>query len=134
MLSFLGLLLIGTLLLALPGMSRENLPWIDLLFTATSAVCVTGLAVFDPGSVLTPHGQARSRSPKASSGRTSARPNSGGSSAYRSSSSTPGGSARRAYWPIPTAPSPRGTRFWSSGKMWPSTGCSRATISSVLGA
>ena len=44
-LSFLGLIAIGTLLLKLPCAMRGNavLPWIDALFTATSASCVTGL-------------------------------------------------------------------------------------------
>jgi trk system potassium uptake protein TrkH len=46
----------GTLLLALPGLQRQPVPWIDSLFTATSAVCVTGLTVYDVGSALSPVG------------------------------------------------------------------------------
>lgn len=42
--SFVGLILIGTLLLRLPIMKGgHQMEWIDALFTATSAVCVTGL-------------------------------------------------------------------------------------------
>lgn len=47
--SFLLLILIGTLLLMLPTSSygRESMSFIDALFTATSASCVTGLIVVD---------------------------------------------------------------------------------------
>ena len=46
LLSFAALIAVGTLLLMLPGMHREaTLNWVDALFTATSAVCVTGLTV-----------------------------------------------------------------------------------------
>ena len=31
--------------------------YLDALYTSTSAVCVTGLAVFDPGSTLSMFGQ-----------------------------------------------------------------------------
>ncbi len=57
--SFAGLILVGTLgFLALPGMyTRDSLSLVDALFTATSAVCVTGLTVMDPGTFLTPFGQ-----------------------------------------------------------------------------
>ncbi len=42
--SFLGLITFGTLLLKLPFVEHQNgLNWIDALFTSTSAVCVTGL-------------------------------------------------------------------------------------------
>ena len=49
MLSFLCIILIGALLLCLPisTKSREWTPFVDCLFTATSATCVTGLVVFD---------------------------------------------------------------------------------------
>lgn len=48
-LSFFGLISIGTLLLMLPEMtsSKESMVFIDALFTATSASCVTGLMVED---------------------------------------------------------------------------------------
>ena len=47
--SFLGAILIGTLLLALPVSSAEGCwtPLADALFTATTSVCVTGLVVVD---------------------------------------------------------------------------------------
>jgi trk system potassium uptake protein TrkH len=49
----------GGLLLSLPisVTSIERLDLLDALFTATSAVTVTGLAVYDPGSFLSPFGQ-----------------------------------------------------------------------------
>lgn len=46
-LGFLSFILIGTILLMLPFSSREGCAFIDALFTATSAVCVTGLIVKD---------------------------------------------------------------------------------------
>ncbi len=49
---------LGTALLALPWASVESpLPLIDAVFTATSAICVTGLIVVDTGSRFTPFGQ-----------------------------------------------------------------------------
>lgn len=53
------IILIGTLLLALPISSRSNVsPGItDSLFTATSATCVTGLVVFDTYTQWTTFGQ-----------------------------------------------------------------------------
>ncbi len=59
-LSFAGLVLVGTVgLRVLPGLyTGEPLSWIDALFTATSAVCVTGLAVVDTATFFTPWGQA----------------------------------------------------------------------------
>lgn len=58
-LSFAGLILTGTLALMLPvcGATR-SLTWLEALFTSTSAVCVTGLTVIDPGTQLSPFGQA----------------------------------------------------------------------------
>ncbi len=58
--SFLGLVLLGTLgLRLLPGIyTGARLGWLDALFTATSAVCVTGLVVVDTATVFTPAGQA----------------------------------------------------------------------------
>ena len=55
---FLLLILTGALLFRLPLMSTgEPLSFVDALFTATSAVCVTGLSVLDPGTDLTFFGQ-----------------------------------------------------------------------------
>lgn len=46
--SFLALIAVGTLLLRLPILrGGRQLEWIDALFTATSAVCVTGLVTVD---------------------------------------------------------------------------------------
>lgn len=51
---------IGTLLLLLPFASADgrSAPFIDALFTATSAVCVTGLATVDTGTYWSGFGQA----------------------------------------------------------------------------
>ena len=58
-LSFAALILSGTLLLLLPACgARGGLSFLQALFTSTSAVCVTGLTVIDPGTDLTPFGQA----------------------------------------------------------------------------
>lgn len=58
--SFALLILVGTLgLKTLPGLyTGEPLGWLDALFTATSAVCVTGLIVADTATYFTPAGQA----------------------------------------------------------------------------
>lgn len=50
---------LGTVLLMLPWAttSSHNLPLIDALFTATSAVCVTGLIVADTAEDFTAFGQ-----------------------------------------------------------------------------
>lgn len=58
-LGFLGLIVLGTVVLMLPmaTVDQRGLPWLDALFTATSAVCVTGLVVVDTGTVLTRFGQ-----------------------------------------------------------------------------
>lgn len=56
--SFLALILIGTFLLKLPiSTVNHKIAWIDGWFTATSAVCVTGLIVVDTGSFFSPFGQ-----------------------------------------------------------------------------
>jgi trk system potassium uptake protein TrkH len=57
---FAFIILIGTFLLTLPfaTVDGDGLPFIDALFTATSAVCVTGLVVVDTGTAFTPWGQA----------------------------------------------------------------------------
>ena len=59
-LSFLGLIAAGTVgLKVLPGLyTGPELGWLDALFTATSAVCVTGLIVVDTATFFTPAGQA----------------------------------------------------------------------------
>jgi trk system potassium uptake protein TrkH len=58
--SFLLLIVLGTLGLRwLPGLyTGEPLGWLDALFTATSAVCVTGLIVVDTATYFTTAGQA----------------------------------------------------------------------------
>ena len=58
--SFICLILIGSVLLMLPvsSRSREFTPPMDALFTATSATCVTGLAVYDTYSYWSYFGQA----------------------------------------------------------------------------
>ena len=57
-LSFTGLILSGAILLRLPiSAAREPLTLLDALFTATSAVCVTGLIVVDTPNDLTVFGQ-----------------------------------------------------------------------------
>lgn len=58
--SFALLILLGTLgLKLLPGIyTGDPLGWTDAVFTATSAVCVTGLIVVDTGSYFTFGGQA----------------------------------------------------------------------------
>lgn len=58
LLSYLMTIVAGTLGLMLPAATvNGNIPAIDALFTATSAVCVTGLIVVDTGSFFTPFGQ-----------------------------------------------------------------------------
>lgn len=56
--SFLGIILIGTLLLSLPNATHNGITFLDALFTSTSAVCVTGLIVVDTGSYFTVFGQS----------------------------------------------------------------------------
>ena len=51
-LGFIAVIAVGTILLMMP-FSTSNGMWNDLivaLFTSTSAVCVTGLSVVDPGT------------------------------------------------------------------------------------
>ena len=58
LLSYLAAIGIGTLFLLLPvSTSGGDFPLIDALFTATSAVCVTGLTVVDTGTAFTRFGQ-----------------------------------------------------------------------------
>jgi trk system potassium uptake protein TrkH len=56
--SFLLAIGIGTLLLKFPFSSKVGyIPWVDALFTATSAVCVTGLVVVDTSGHFAIFGQ-----------------------------------------------------------------------------
>ncbi len=57
---FLFIIITGALLLCLPVASRsgEFTPFIDALFTSTSATCVTGLIVHDTHTYWSPFGQA----------------------------------------------------------------------------
>ena len=58
LLSFMAMIALGAFLLMLPVASRKGaLPFVDALFTATSAGCVTGLSVLDVAETLTPFGQ-----------------------------------------------------------------------------
>ncbi len=57
-LGFAAVILIGSGLLMLPCSIKEGveIPYIDALYTSTSAVCVTGLVSIDPGTAFTPLG------------------------------------------------------------------------------
>lgn len=55
-LSFLLIIIIGGLLLMLPNATYKGISFIDAMFTSTSAVCVTGLAVVDTGTYFTGFG------------------------------------------------------------------------------
>lgn len=57
-LSFLVFIIIGTILLKLPFASTVSVSWMDALFTATSAITVTGLVVVDTGTAYTIFGQS----------------------------------------------------------------------------
>ncbi len=59
LLGFAGVILLGALILTLPisSKSHEWTSFIDALFTSTSAVCVTGLIVFDTATHWTIFGQ-----------------------------------------------------------------------------
>ncbi len=54
---FLGIIALGTVLLLLPYSTTNGISFIDALFTATSAVCVTGLIVKNTGTDFTLFGQ-----------------------------------------------------------------------------
>ena len=58
-LGFLAVILLGSVILVLPISVKEgvSLSYIDALFTATSAVCVTGLSTVDAGSTFSVFGQ-----------------------------------------------------------------------------
>jgi trk system potassium uptake protein TrkH len=55
--SFLGIIFLGTLLLMLPNATYSGISFLNALFTSTSAVCVTGLIVVDTASYFTFLGQ-----------------------------------------------------------------------------
>lgn len=59
-LGFAGVILLGALLLMLPISTTERIvtPFNEALFTATSAVCVTGLVVQDTGTYWSSFGQS----------------------------------------------------------------------------
>ncbi len=59
-LTLLGLILLGTILLALPISHNPGVTvsWFDAFFTSTSALCVTGLTVVDTGTAFSPFGTA----------------------------------------------------------------------------
>ena len=56
---FIGMILLGSLLLMLPISSRDGTvtPFLNCLFTATSASCVTGLVMYDTWLHWTVFGQ-----------------------------------------------------------------------------
>ncbi|WP_130802859.1 TrkH family potassium uptake protein [Acinetobacter ihumii] len=56
-LGFLSFIAIGTVLLKLPISNNGHFSWMDALFTATSAVTITGLSVVNIGQSLTTTGQ-----------------------------------------------------------------------------
>lgn len=60
MLSFLLVILVGSLLLSLPvsAAGGEAVPWLDALFTATTATCVTGLVTLPTVTTWSFFGQA----------------------------------------------------------------------------
>lgn len=53
LLSFLVIIFIGTILLKSPPVTFGKISWLNDLFTATSAVCVTGLIVMDTATKFT---------------------------------------------------------------------------------
>ena len=55
--SFLILISFGTLLLCMPRMTVNGISFVDALFTATSASCITGLTVVSTGTCFTMKGQ-----------------------------------------------------------------------------
>lgn len=59
LLGFIALISIGTILFLLPFSSKSGhtMGFVSALFMSTSSVCVTGLAVLDPGTELTVFGQ-----------------------------------------------------------------------------
>ncbi len=58
MTTFAFIILIGAMLLELPNATTAPITFVDALFTSTSAICVTGLAVVDTGTRYTTLGQS----------------------------------------------------------------------------
>lgn len=56
-LGFLSFIVLGTFLLKLPFSNHGDLSWLDALFTATSAVTITGLSVVNVGEAYTVFGK-----------------------------------------------------------------------------
>ena len=54
---FLGVIMLGAILLWLPVCNREPIQFIDALFTSVSSVCVTGLVTITPAAQFTLPGQ-----------------------------------------------------------------------------
>lgn len=55
--SFVLIIILGSILLLLPNATHNGISFVDALFTSTSAVCVTGLVVVDTGTYFTSFGQ-----------------------------------------------------------------------------
>ncbi|KPL59476.1 TrkH family potassium uptake protein [Rossellomorea vietnamensis] len=55
--TFLFFIILGMVLLKLPFATTEHISWLDALFTTTSAMTVTGLAVVDTGGAFTLFGE-----------------------------------------------------------------------------
>lgn len=55
--SFIAIILIGSVLLSLPNSTTQHVSLIDIIFTSTAAVCVTGSTVIDISTDLTLLGQ-----------------------------------------------------------------------------
>ncbi len=58
LLGFLGVIAVGTVLLLLPFSTYNGISFVDALFLATSAVCITGLATVNLAATFTGFGQA----------------------------------------------------------------------------
>ncbi|MBF8303603.1 MAG: putative potassium uptake protein (TrkH), partial [Candidatus Dadabacteria bacterium] len=56
-LTFIGACIVGGILLKLPIATHGDISFIDAVFTAISAVCVTGLVVVDVGTTMTDFGK-----------------------------------------------------------------------------
>ena len=54
---FLSFIVLGTILLKLPFANNGNVSWMDALFTATSAVTITGLSVVNLSESFNHFGQ-----------------------------------------------------------------------------
>ncbi len=57
MISYMLIIIAGTLMLKLPKATSGGLAWIDALFTSTSAVCITGLTTLNISQTFTFEGQ-----------------------------------------------------------------------------